>query len=74
MRSAVIYVKLVDEAVDCWRPVTADLLDDGTFRIAGPSEDTDVERWEFHLGDVVHCERRKLSGGPVLVAIRLAPS
>ena len=63
-----IYVQLLDEGVDVWRPVEATALGTGAYRLEGrpPSE----ERWEFQPGEIVIGETRELSGGPCLVAIR----
>lgn len=62
-----IYVALLDEGVDVWRPVTAVRVSAGTYQIQDsvPSD----EEWEFQPLDVVRCEQRTLSGGQVLVAI-----
>ena len=61
-----IFVQLLDEGVDVWRPVEAEPLADG-FRIVGGCPDD--ERWEFQPGDVVRCEMRVLEKGTCLVAI-----
>ena len=65
-----VYVKLLDEGVDVWRPVTAEVLRDGTYRLE-PTEgyDPEDEQWEFLPGSVVRCEVRRLSGGSVLAAV-----
>jgi hypothetical protein len=66
-----VYVALVGEGVDVWRPVPAEHLGADLYRLTGaPPED---EAWPFSLGDVVRCEVRTLSGdwgrcAPVLVA------
>jgi hypothetical protein len=73
--TATIHVYLPNEATDCWRPVLAEHLEGDRFRIitAPPPE----EVWEFQKGDVVHCERRRLSGdggviSDCMVAVRRA--
>ena len=64
-----IYVALLHEGTDCWRPVEASLEDDGTFLITGPVPE--FEDWEFPSGARVLCERKKFTDGKVgLVAIR----
>lgn len=65
-----IYVQLLDEAVDVWRPVTAAHEDDDTYRL--PDEQPDTETWAFPPGSRVRCERRTLSGTSELVACSLA--
>jgi hypothetical protein len=67
---SLIYVSLLGENVDCWRPVDALRLRDDTFTILGSMSEDEV--WEFPPGSRVHCEIRPLSGGPVQCAVRLA--
>jgi hypothetical protein len=63
-----IYVHLLNEGVDVWRPVeAAPAASDARFRIVTPCPEE--EDWEFQPGDVVRCEMRTLSGGPCLVAV-----
>ena len=64
-----IYVELVDEAVDVWRPVDARVEHSGTFRL--PDHAPEGEAWRFPPGSVVRCERRLLSGTEALVACEL---
>ena len=66
-----IYVKLMDEAVDVWRPVDASLEGDDTYRLANAPMPTE-EAWEFQPGSVVRCERRDLDGEMSMVAVALA--
>jgi hypothetical protein len=66
MRVRRIYVALLDEGVDAWRPVEAVEAHDGRYRL--PAVAPDGERWEFAPGSLVSCENRELSDGPVLVA------
>jgi hypothetical protein len=66
-----VFVKLLDEGVDVWRPVRAHSLGDGIYRLLAPADyDPAVERWEFPPGTDVVCEQRNLSGGTALVAVR----
>ena len=58
-----IYVYLPDEAIDCWRPVEATNEGDNRYRITTVNSHPDDERWEFTTGELVICERRRLSGG-----------
>ena len=68
--SSIIYVELLDEAVAVWRPVEAEELSPGRYRLKGPIPDE--ERWQFQPGDIVDCESRTFEGGAVkLVAVRL---
>ena len=69
MTTETIYVQLLDEGVPCWRPVQALNEGEGRYRIVTSSPDADVERWSFAPGDLVRCERRRLSEEEVLVAV-----
>ena len=66
-----VYVELLDEGVDVWRPVAATEVRPGCYLLEGPIPES--ESWAFQPGAIVECEPRKLSGGERLVAIRLAP-
>jgi len=61
-----IYVALLDERTDVWRPVEAQR--EGTFyRIVGPVPDE--EKWAFDPGSLVRCELRVFADGQGLVAV-----
>jgi hypothetical protein len=68
-----VYVRLLDEGVEAWRPVPADDLGRGQYRLF-PTDDYDpsVETWEFPPETVAICELRKLEDGLQLVAVRVA--
>jgi len=69
--STKIYVYLLDEGTDVWRPVESERVSDGLYRLIGePPNDT--ENWEFPTGSIVRVENRELSGGMALVAVALA--
>ena len=61
-QTTTIYVALLHEGVDVWRPVDAEDLGDGVFRIlvhdVGPHE-----RWAFAPGARVRCETRTFADG-----------
>jgi hypothetical protein len=61
-----IYVALLDEGVDVWRPVEAQ-REGNFYRIFGSVPET--EKWAFAPGSLVRCEQRELSEGPELVAV-----
>jgi hypothetical protein len=63
-----IYVYLLDEGTDCWRPVSAEHVRDDVYRITGEPPDPENEKWEYLPGAVVRCRQKKLSGGDCLVA------
>jgi len=68
---AVVYVRLLDEGTDVWRPVHAMALPDGTFRLLEPNGyDPIAETWEFPPLTKVRCVTRKFTdGGEGLVAV-----
>ena len=65
---ATIFVALLDEGVDVWRPVQARPLGSGLFRIVGVEADVSDERWQFSAGAVVRCEERRFGDGTTGVA------
>jgi hypothetical protein len=69
--STTVYVRLLDESVDVWRPAAAEDLGGGRFRLlAIIDEDIGDEPWEFPPGTTVECEPQVLDDGEVLVATR----
>jgi hypothetical protein len=64
-----IYVKLVDEGTEVWRPVSAIRRKDNIFVIASQSVPAD-EKWEFLPGDVVVVEDRLDANGSYAVCVR----
>jgi hypothetical protein len=59
------------KGVDVWRPVDAENVGPGRYRLL-PLENPDpTEHWEFPPGSVVACEIRDLHERPTLVATRL---
>ena len=72
--SAEIFVKLLDEGVDVWRPVKAVQLSSDTYRIVDQPYDRATEAWEFGPGEQVACEMISSSDGQILAATRLASS
>ena len=67
-QSITIYVSLLDEGVDVWRPVSAEHIRDDVYRIVGEPPDPENEKWEFLSGELVRCRQQALSGGSSLVA------
>lgn len=72
--SVQIFVKLLDEGVDVWRPVQARHEHDGIFTIIDQPYDHDTEVWEFGPGAQVLCEMIDSSDGPILAATGLDES
>jgi hypothetical protein len=68
-----VYVKLLGEGTDTWRPVPAEQLGQRRYRMLSTHNyDPEDEAWEFLPGTVAICEPRQLSDGVYLVAIRSA--
>ena len=67
-----IYIALLDEGVDVWRPVQAEHLSGDVYRILSQSYDRTVESWQFEPGDLVVCEMVEASDGRILAATRKA--
>jgi len=67
--ATVIYVALLNESIDCWRPVEAIKEGENRYRIVSVPSDA-TEEWQFTNGDVVECETRRLWDGDALVALR----
>jgi hypothetical protein len=70
----VVYVRLLDEGTDVWRPARATALPHGTFRLLEPNGyDPNVETWEFLPSTKVRCVPRKFTDGDEsLVAVARA--
>jgi hypothetical protein len=54
MGNTTIFVRLLGEAVDCWRPVDGIEQGHACYRIVGPDPTPD-EEWEFRVGELVRC-------------------
>jgi len=59
----------MDEAVDVWRPVRAERLEDNRYRIVEQQYDRDTEKWQFEPGDRVVCGLVDSSEGSILAAV-----
>ena len=69
MASEIIYVELLDEGTAVWRPVEAELLSHGIYRILG--DISDDENWSFEPGDVVEVRQHVFSDGSEgMIAVR----
>ena len=66
-----VYLELLNEGTDCWRPVEAKDLGEGRFQII--SSQPEDEDWQFRPGDVIECRKKQLQDGLCLVAYKLAP-
>ena len=69
-----IYVSLLDEGTDMWRPVSAEHVRNNIYRITGGPPD-DTEGWpQFAPGDTVRCRHQTLNGCLCLVAYKKQPN
>src|SRR3989441_8917253 len=57
-----IYVALLGEGVDVWRPVQARPLGGGQFRIVGVDSDVSDETWQFPSGAIVRRSEERRVG------------
>ena len=58
-----IYVRLLDEGTEVWRPVNATFEGAAKYRIVSENPDPEDERWEFSTGQLVQCQERSFSDG-----------
>jgi hypothetical protein len=65
-----VYVALCGEPGEAWRPVAAEPAGDGLYVLCGHRGP--AERWAFPPGSLVRCERRRLCGREVLLAVAAA--
>jgi len=64
-----IYVKLLDEMVEVWRPVSATRLCGDIYRI-NHQKIPDYESWEFQPGDIVETKIRESFGEISIICIK----
>ena len=67
-----VYVYLLDEGTDAWRPVDAIPVAGDIYKLVAKHHDPEDEHWEFATGDELRCEARRLSSGMHLVAVAKA--
>lgn len=73
MGTTTVYVRLLDEGTDVFRPTQAENVHEGAYRLLPMQDyDPDDEHWEFLPGQMVICELVTLHGGVRLVAKSLA--
>ena len=66
-----MFVRLLDEGVDVWRPAQAHRASASTYRLADTPAPAD-EVWCFPPGQTVVAELRDHGAGPILVAVARA--
>jgi hypothetical protein len=58
-----VYVALLDEGVECWRPVDAQHMVEDQYLLCGPIPEGEV--WEFRPGEMVRCRERTFQDGAI---------
>lgn len=65
-----IYVELLGEGVQVWRPVKARHVHENRYEIVAQDYDRDAEHWRFGPGATVVCQAIQGDDGPFLAAVR----
>ena len=68
-----IYVRLLGECVDVWRPVRAIPIEGNVYRILEQTYDRDQEGWEFEPGEAVECQLTRIGNKDLPAALRRKP-
>ena len=61
MNEETIYIYLLNEGTDVWRPVKAFQVKENIYKISSVNTDPEDEIWQFNKGDFVRCEFKPLS-------------
>lgn len=69
-----IFMPLLDEGVDVWRPVQAEHLRDNVYRILPRPHGLNDETWKFEPGEEIVCEVIEVSDGQILAATQRVDS
>jgi non-homologous end joining protein Ku len=72
MTDDTIYVALLDEGVDVWRPVKARRLSPDRYLILEQEYDRDMETWAYEPGTVVECRAELRNGQERIFAVGTA--
>lgn len=65
-----VYVRLLDEGTEVFRPTEATALPQGGYRLLPTrSYDPQDEKWEFPPGSIVDCRLTYIDGRNVLLAV-----
>ena len=67
-----VFVRLLDEGTDVMRPVQAERIRPGIFRLFKPTDyDPEYETWEFVPGSLVRCEIRHIKNEVILAVVEM---
>jgi hypothetical protein len=70
--NVVVYMPLVNEGTECWRPVYARRVTSDIYEVAA-SHESDDEQWAFPSGSRVRCRAQVFSDGKTgLAAFEIA--
>ena len=68
-----VYVRLLNEGTNVYRPAEAIVVGESAVRLVAPADyDPEDEEWEFKPGEIMRLEGRTLDGREALVAVSLA--
>lgn len=67
----IVYVKLLNEGVDVWRPVKAEKVEENIYRLSERII-PDGEEWEFPPGSLVYVKTELHEGKESLIAVSKA--
>ena len=62
-----IFVRLLDEGTDVWRPVEGKQIHTDTFEIVSDNPDPEDEIWEFVAGQLVNCKEHVTPEGEAAI-------
>lgn len=70
MTQKTIYIRLLNEGTDVWRPVSATKIDNNIYRIEMTDQhEFEEENWEFEPNTLVYCEKKVLMDKECLIAL-----
>jgi hypothetical protein len=70
-----IFVRLLNEGTDVWRPTTGRRVDNMVFEVLPtPEYEYQDEDWEFVPGTIVECEEQQRGEDRIVVAVRQVAS
>ena len=70
-----IYIPLINEGTDVWRPAKGRRIKDLIFEVLCPDDyDSMNEDWQFKPGNIVKCKKVNMENKEILVAIELHES
>jgi hypothetical protein len=71
LRIETIYVKLLNEGTDVWRPVEAKKIDSDIYEISSNNKyNNDLEEWQFPPNSKVICVSERKNDKDIKIAIR----